>query len=234
MLKVLKYDWKSGWSSIRSTLLAAMILAIPAGITMQNNHSAVLGTLWLILMLTLLVLTISSIFRNMSSRMFGPEGYLTHTLPVHTWELLLGKAAGTWIFGIFMVVAATACWMLLLFCTADTSALGESLLKVIEALPKLGMYHFRQLALGFKYLMLGTLAFLAMSFLLVVQLQFICIAARQFGRFHIAGGIIVFLVLLTLESSWNQSASLGFLLFLLFSAACFAGSNWLLKHRLSI
>lgn len=234
MLKVMKYDWKNGWNSIRGILLLAAVLAALAGYVMRTFDTSTIGFLWFAVMTAMLVLTVRAIFRNMSDRMFGPEGYLTHTLPVDTWELLLGKAAGTWLFGVFMVIAAVICWFLLLLCDIGTSVLGDSLMMVIEALPKLGGYHFQQLAIGMRYLVSGILAFLVISFLLIVQLQFICIAARLFGKFHIAGGIIVFLILVFVEASWDQSMAMGFLIVLLCTAVCFAGSHWLLKHCLHI
>lgn len=234
MLKVMKYDWKNGWNAVRIILPLAAVIAAAAGFVQRNTDSPLMGMVWFVVMAAMLVLTVNAIFRNMTSRMFGAEGYLTHTLPVKTWELILGKAVGTWLFGVFMVFAAIACWVLLLICDIGTSVIWDSLMQVMKALPKLGVYHFKQLATGMRYLLMGVLAFLGISFLLVVQFQFICIAASRFGRYRIAGGIIVFLLLVLLESLWNQTMSMGFLTILLTSAVCFGGSLWLLKHHLHV
>lgn len=237
MLKIMKYDWKNGWNSIRILLPIAAVLSALTGFLLKqfDDHAVLLVTVWFAVMVALLVLTVNAIFRNLSGRMFGPEGYLTHTLPVKTWELLLGKAAGTWLFGLFMLFAAISCWLLLLASSAVvTSELLEAVYKIIEALPKLGAYHMRQLAVGMGYLVCGLFAFAGYTFLLVMQFQFVCIAARLFGRFHIAGGIILFLVLGSIESIWNQSSSMGFLVVLISSAICFAASQWILQHRLQV
>lgn len=255
MLKVMKYDWKNGWYNVRTTLIAAVVLSIVAGIAfgliggspvVSENQVAIIGDnqdaifmvisiIWFAVMVALLVLTVDAIGRNMISRMFGPEAYLTHALPVDTWELLLGKSVGTWLFGVFMVFMAGALVILLFaFTIAGSGEMFALIAKFVEILPKLGDYHLEQIADGFTFLLYGILGFLAGSYLLVVQFQFICIAARQFGRFHLAGGCVVLWVLICIENNLNRGLSLGFLAVLLTSAACFAGSNWLLKHRLNV
>lgn len=256
MLKVLKMDWRNGWQSVRGTLLLAAIVSVvfgslagfydgevalgpdQFGVFVESNSEVVgivLSVSWCAVMVALLVLTVDTIVKNMSNRMFEAAGYLTHTLPVSTWELLTGKALGTWLFGVFMVFVAFASLFLVLFTTTLSSVDFRKLVETIAALlPKLGSYHFRQMAIGAGYVLYALGAFLAWSLLLVVQFQFICIAARQFGKYHIAGGVIVFCVLLTLEGKLNNLLSMGFLVCLLFAAACFYGSYWLLKNRLSL
>lgn len=256
MLKVFKYDWKNGWNSVRSTLLIDVIVSILMGvllgilggeIVMGKATFAIMGNgnmdyvvmglslLWFGVMVALLVLTVDTIFRNMNSRMFGPEGYLTHTLPVDTWQLLLGNALGTWLFGVFMVFVAIASVLLIFVSTAtSTGAVVKIVEGIIEYLPKLGAYHFKWIVRGAGYAAFALAAFLAGSFLMVVQFQFICIAARLFGKFRLAGGIIVFWLLVSLENDLNKVLSMGFVVVLLTSAACFAAGNWLLKHRLNI
>lgn len=256
MLKILKYDWKNGWNAVKFPLIAAAVVSALLGIVMGllggqvaigQQLFAVVGESsmdyvvmflsigWFSVMVALLVLTVDAIFRNLSTRMFGPEGYLTHTLPVETWELLAGKALGTWIFGVFMVCVAIFSVVLVVLCTAVTSIELTKLMEtIVEFLPKLGAYHFRQMAVGAGYLLYGIGAFLIWSLMIVVQYQFICIASRLFGRFHAAGAIILFCLLLSLEGNLNRLFSMGFLVALLTSAACFLGSHWLLRHKLSL
>lgn len=260
MLKILKYDWKNGWNAVKHTLIAAAVVSALLGIIMgllggrvesdQTLFSVVFSVVgessmdyvvmilsigWFSVMVALLVLTVDAIVRNLSTRMFGSEGYLTHTLPVHTVELLAGKALGTWMFGVFMVCVAVFAVLLVVLCTAVTSIELTKLIEtIVQYLPKLGAYHFRQMATGAGYLLYGIGAFLIWSLMVVVQYQFICIASRLFGRFHIAGAIIFLVLLLELEGRLNRLFSMGFLVALLTSAACFCGSNWLLKKRLSL
>lgn len=256
MLKILKYDWKNGWNAVKYTLIAAAVASALLGIVMgllvgqvqigemlfavvgessMDYVVMILSIVWCSVMMALLVLTVDAIVRNLSTRMFGPEGYLTHTLPVESWELLTGKALGTWIFGVFMVCVAIFSVVLVVLCTAVTSnELTKIIETIVQYLPKLGAYHFRQMAVGAGYLLYGIGAFLIWSLMIVVQYQFICIASRLFGRFHVTGAILLFCLLLSLEGKLNRLFSMGFLIVLLSSVVCFCGSNWLLKKRLSI
>lgn len=256
MLKVLKYDWKNGWNSVKLLLIAAAVISVLAGLIFglqggqpdisessfiivfqeeMGRAAAVSFIVWFSVMTALFVLTVLAIVRNMSVRMFGTEGYLTHTLPVHTWELLGGKALGTWLFGVFMVGVAIASVLLLFAFTMAGSGNILNLLKVfIGLLPKLGPAHFRMFLTGAAWTAYSLAAFLAWSLVMVVQFQFICIAARQFGKYHIAGGVIVFVLLLRAETWVNSALSAGFLVSLLFAAGCFWGSSRLLKKHLSL
>lgn len=256
MLKVLKYDWKNGWNSVRLLLIGAAIASAVFGISaglqggrpvidgkafgimgqeQLSNLTGILMVVWFSIMVALLVLTVDAILKNLSGRMFGPEGCLTHTLPVEVWELLAGKALGTWIFGVFMVFVAFAALLLAMAATIVGAGSVMTFVRyAVEMLPKLGAYHFRQLAEGMGYFVYGLGAFLIWSLLLVIQFQFVCIASRLFGKYHIAGAVIITDVLFMVENNINTVISMGFVIVLLASAACFYGSCWLLKHKLSI
>lgn len=256
MLKVLKYDWKNGWNAVKPVLPAALILSVLFGLFMGRiggtpvaSQTAfgvvsdkeidivvmVLSVVWFGVMTALLVLTVIAIDQNMDRRMFGTEGYLTHTLPVETWELLGGKTIGTWLFGLFMfAVALVSIPVIMLFTAVGTGEMVVFFRKLIDLLPKLGAYHFQQLAAGAGYAIWGIAAFCAWSFLVIVQLQFVCIAGRLFGKYYLAGEIIVLWVLISLENNLNRLLSAGFLVCLLVSAACFCGSCWLVKKKLNV
>lgn len=256
MLKVFKMDWKYGWHAVRGTLLAALLISVAVGIlTGAMGNAPVVrenaigffgeGTMdnvfafsficWFAVMAALLVQTVIVIVHNLNGSMFGKEAYLTHTLPVRSWELLGGKALGTWVFGVFMLVMAFVNFFLLLFSAAvGTGTLLQLLKEIVAALPKLGEYHFSQLAEGTWYLLYGLGASLLGSLLLIVLLQFIFIAARQFGKHYIAGGVIVYVVLLLVGSKLNSATSSGFLVVLAMSIVCFLAGNWLLNHRLHL
>lgn len=257
MLKVFKHSWGYGWNSVRATLFVSVLLSVVVGVVLgmlgnapvvseneigfffmeETMDKLVAGMFiaWFAVMTALLVQTIIVIVYNLNESMFYKEAYLTHTLPVESWELLGGKALGTWVFGVFMMTMALVNFFLLLFsAAAGTGQMGVFLMKVVEVLPKLGAFHFERMAVGVGYLLYGIGAFLVWSLMLVILLQFIFVAARQFGRYHVAGGVIVFVVLLEIGGKLNKAISAGFLVVLLMSAACFAGANWLLKKRISV
>lgn len=256
MLKVFKQNWGHGWNNVRTTLFVSMLLSVVVGVVLGllgnapvvsvnaigffgegavDKVLAGLMIVWFAVMTALLVQTIVAIVYNLNESMFGKEACLTHSLPVESWELLGGKALGTWAFGVFMVLMALVDLFLLMFsAAAGTGEMGEFLLKIVKVLPKLGAFHIERMAAGIGYLLYGFGAFLIWSLMLVILLQFIFIAARQFGKYHLAGGVIVFVVLLEIGGRLNKAISAGFIVVLLLSAACFTAGNWLLKNRLSL
>lgn len=255
MLKILKYEWKLGFRTVRSTLIAGLILSVLFGLLVgmlgtpdygmdrllfaSNDQTdivfMVISLVWTAVWFALFVQTVDIILKALSTRMFAPEGYLTHTLPVETWELLTGKALGMWLFGLFMVaMAAIGFWALLLVALTVSGALADFAKFLWEALPRLTPYHWTTLGQGIGLGIKVLLIFLVTSFIGIVNLQFICIAGRQFGKHHLAGGVIVLVVLLNIEGRLVNATHLGSLVTIFMGAACFVGSNWLLKNRLSL
>lgn len=234
MLKVMKYELRSEFNEVRFLLCAAFGLSILVGLILRFGELPLLPTVWFAVMLALVVLSVKAIFRNMTNRMFGTESYLTHTLPVDTWELLLGKAAAAWLFGILITAAASACWLLTLICISGFSDAGAASFVVMQSLPKLGEYYFSAFPNTIKYILLGIPAFIAISFLVILEFQFACIAGKQFGKYRAVAQTLIFVVLCMVEGIYNKSMSVGFLIVVVAAGGCFVGSHWLLRHKLSI
>lgn len=257
MLKVLKYEWKLGFRSVKNTLIAGNLLSLLFGLlvgllgTVVYNLDGlfqgfsgegitdtvvmVASIAWMAVWFAQFVQTVDFIIKALSSRMFAPEGYLAHTLPLETWELLGGKALGVWLFGVFMaVVAAVQIWIVLLTGLLLSGALPEFVKYLWQVLPELTPYHWATLGQAIGWLFLALVAFLGAAAIGVVNLQFICIAARQFGKHHLAGGIIVLVILLNIEGRLTSATHLGTLITILMAIACFCGSNYLLKKHLSV
>lgn len=257
MLKILKYEWKLGFRSVKTTLIAGFVISALFGLMIglmgspvidqaammfgfwgddQNDTVVLVGSIvWLAVWFALFVQTVDVILKALSSRMFAPEGYLAHTLPVEIWELLGGKALGMWLFGLFMTVMATlGFWVVLLMGLTVSGALGEFAKLFMSALPRLTGYHWTTLAQGTGWLLMALIIFMAASLIGIVNLQFICIAARQFGKHHLAGAVIVLVILLNIEGRLANAIHFGTLVSLIMAAACFGGSWWLLKNRLSV
>lgn len=257
MLKLMKYEWKLGFRSVKNTLIGGIILSFLLGLLigllgtvvysvdgvfegftgegLTDTLVMVFSIAWVAVWFALMVQTIDFIIKALSSRMFAPEGYLTHTLPLAIWELLGGKALGIWLFGVFMaVVAAVQIWIVLLTGLLLSGALPEFVEYLWQVLPELTPYHWTTLGQAIGWLFLAFVAFLGAAAIGVVNLQFICIAARQFGKHHLAGGIIVLVILLNIEGRLVQATHLGSIITVLMAIACFCGSNYLLKNRLSV
>lgn len=257
MLKVLKYEWKLGFRSVKNTLIAGIVLSVLLGLligllgTVVYNPDGlfqgftgegstdtvvtVISIVWIAVWFALLVQTVDFIIKALFTRMFAPEGYLTHTLPLESWELLGGKALSVWLFGLFMLaMAALGVWAVLLTGLAVSGALGEFGVYLWRVFPQLTSYHWKTLTEALGWFALYFMGFLVMSLVSVVNLQFIAIASRQFGKHHMAGGIVLLVILINIEGRLTAATHMGSLVSLLMGAACFFGSKWLLEHRLSV
>lgn len=257
MLKLMKYEWKLGFRTVKNTLIGGIILSFLLGLLigllgtvvysldgvfegftgegLTDTLVMVFSIAWVAVWFALMVQTIDFIIKALSARMFAPEGYLTHTLPLETWELLGGKALGVWMFGLFMCLMAFVGTLVLAFTALAASGEMVNFFKYLWlTLPKLTPYHWEILAQAVEALALVFIAFLGATAVGIVNLQFICIASRQFGKHHLAGGIIVLVILLNIEGRLVQATHLGSIITALMAVACFCGSNYLLKNRLSV
>lgn len=257
MLKLTKYEWKLGFRTVKNTLIGGIILSFLLGLligllgTVVYNSDGVFqgftgegitdtvvmvaSFLWIAVWFALFVQTVDFIIKALSTRMFAPEGYLTHTLPLAIWELLGGKALGVWLFGLFMCLMAFVGTLVLAFTALAASGEIVNFYRYLwQVLPKLTSYHWQTLGQAMGRLALVFIAFLGATAVGIVNLQFICIAARQFGKHHLAGGIIVLVILLNIEGRLTSATHLGTLITILMAIACFCGSNYLLKKHLSV
>ncbi len=255
MLKLMKYEWKLGFRTVRFTLIAGLIVSILFGLLVgvlgtpdygidrlvfagndRTEFVIMVGSIvWVAVWFALFVQTVDVILKALSTRMFAPEGYIAHTLPLETWELLGGKALGVWLFGLFMSLMAFIGMVLLLFTALAASGEMVNFFKYLwQTIPKLTPYHWETLAQAMGWLALALIAFPGATAVGIVNLQFICIASRQFGKHHLAGGIIVLVILINIEGRLSSATHLGSVITVLMAIACFCGSNYLLKTRLSV
>lgn len=97
IFKLLKFELKNSYRIF--LLLYAMILISSLFVNFTSDSVAVFGIIYTILMVTLIIITIVNVVRNYAKSMFSRESYLTHTLPVAEWKVLLVKtiAAAIWI-----------------------------------------------------------------------------------------------------------------------------------------
>ncbi|MDE7302760.1 MAG: ABC transporter permease, partial [Oscillospiraceae bacterium] len=100
--KLIKYDlmadWKKYSALYAATLLVSVMLLIMSKIKerisdnrilelVEDMFGIVLMTLIVAIGIAVSVLTVMRFYKNV----VRDEGYLTHTLPVHTWEILASK-----------------------------------------------------------------------------------------------------------------------------------------------
>lgn len=108
LLKLLKYDFRAMWKQFSLIWGAALALSLVNRFTLDGQNSTSLvgeHTAGLLMfafagvMTAMFVLAIIFVIQRFSKGLLGSEGYLMHTLPVRSWQLVASKlicGAVTW------------------------------------------------------------------------------------------------------------------------------------------
>ena len=109
LLKLLKYDFRAMWKSFSLIWGAALALAVVNRFTITGRWSTSLvgentsyAALFALFLVFAAMFVIASVFviQRFSRGLLGDEGYLMHTLPVQSWQLVVSKlicALAVWI-----------------------------------------------------------------------------------------------------------------------------------------
>ena len=100
--KLLKYDFRAMWKQFSVIWLAALVIALINRFTLPFNRKGGLGaenellavitiTVFIGVMCAMFVVAMVFVLTRFYRGLLGDEGYLMHTLPVKTWQLVLSK-----------------------------------------------------------------------------------------------------------------------------------------------
>ena len=98
LLKLLKYDFRAMWKQFSLIWGAALALALvnrftvfrDAGNNVHSNSDLLLFA-FMCVIVAMFVIAIIFVVNRFSKGLLGNEGYLMHTLPVRSWQLVLSK-----------------------------------------------------------------------------------------------------------------------------------------------
>lgn len=133
--KLIKNEFKTTWQSMSGIYLAAGITALTMLIFVVLKIKAItaIGSIALLVIAAVsLVMTIIMVVTNYYRSMFGPQGYLTFTLPVKSSSLFFSKALVSfiWVLLSFVFVGAILAF-LFFYLIAQTSASVKDLAKTL-------------------------------------------------------------------------------------------------------
>ena len=118
--KLIKYDLMADWKKYTTLYAATLLVSIMLFTTGQikehirNNiileiiedmFGVVFTTLIVAIGVAVVVLTVMRFYKNV----MRDEGYLTHTLPVHTWEILTSKLISSYIWFLSAFIIGSIC-----------------------------------------------------------------------------------------------------------------------------
>ena len=98
--KLLKYDFRSMWKQFSVIWPAALVLALINRFTLDGTHgtsevgewTAVISlSVFIGVCFAMVIVSVVFVLTRFYKGLLGDEGYLMHTLPVNTWQLVLSK-----------------------------------------------------------------------------------------------------------------------------------------------
>ena len=102
LFKLLKYDLRSMWKQLSLVWGAALVLALVNRLThslgfmfrardFENHIAAITAFALMAVFVTMFIISVVFVLQRFYRGLLGGEGYLMHTLPVRTWELVASK-----------------------------------------------------------------------------------------------------------------------------------------------
>ena len=169
LIKLLKYEFRSTSRTFGLVYLIMMVLCTLTGLLDQASellsaYSSIFVTLLMVTALfffgAVVITTVLNIGRFQKG-VFGDEGYLLHTLPVHVWEIIASKliAALVWTLGTVLVMGLSLFVMILASSAISLSNVGfffRSLIQFVSAADPTVLTQFL-LSIGLMLAMLITL-----------------------------------------------------------------------------
>lgn len=209
--KFLKFELKNSYRLF--FMMYALILILSALINITGDSTVVFALIYGILMVTLIIMTCINVIRNYAKSMFTRESYLTHTLPIAEWKLLLVKvlASTIWVALTGLVIVASSyiiAWRLLNQYASDINiqVLGLSLDNLTQIV----------------YMVLSLFEGILMLYFIMTFVH-----TRYVPRYRVAVGFIMFFVItyvisvITDMSHGNLDDSYS----LIFSNSSYSGTN---------
>ena len=252
--KLLKYDFRSMWKTFRIVWPAALILALVNRFTLfgtTNPGESAFGQwvsvismgLFIGVCFTLVILSAVFVLTRFYKGLLGDEGYLMHTLPVKSWQLVLSKlicALATTVVNGIVGFAAMFLMMPLDWEELFDTELWQTIFRSLTQHPDTIVYF-----LEFLLLMLVMCAAMFMTF-------YLAMAIGHLFRRRIIMSVVAFIGLDILGTVYldflDRLKILGYILnadthatFLGYSAMMVplillftAGTIWILGHRLNL
>lgn len=255
--KLLKYDFRSMWKQFSIIWPAALVIALVNRFTLpfEQGHanlemgdggllSVITMSVFVGVLIAMFVVSMVFILKRFYQGLLGDEGYLMHTLPVKTWQLVASKLiCAVFVTVVNTIVAVLA--MFLLFPIHWTELLDMELWQIIfRGLAKhpdtlLYLAEFCLLLLSLLILSL-TMVYLAMAIGHLFQRRRVLMSVVAFFAIDIVINFVTNFVgnrnfLGTLLEMDNHAALLLFAVLMLIPAALFfAGTSYILKKRLNL
>ena len=118
--KLIKWDLAADWKKYSVLYAATLLVSVMLVATGQikehiiNNRmleiiEVMFGTLFMTLIVSIVIVVVGFTVTRFYKNVMRDEGYLTHTLPVHTWQILVSKLIVSYIWFVSAAIVGAAC-----------------------------------------------------------------------------------------------------------------------------
>ena len=263
LCKILKYDFRAMWKQFSIIWLAALVIALINRFTLpfQQADSTVGEGSPLLAMITIsvfvgvmcamFVVALIFVLTRFYQGLLGNEGYLMHTLPVKTWQLVLSKlicAVAATVINVAVSILAMFLMMPIRWFTLFDLELWRQFIQGVTARPEavlealLYLAEFFLLCVAALVLML-TMVYLSMAIGHLAQRHRVFMSVVAFFGIDILGNVVISLVgemglldALSHAVAWSGHSGfwLGIVLMVIPSALMFLATSCILKNRLNL
>ena len=140
--KLLKYDFRSMWKQFALLWPAVLVLALINRFTLSrdvgndavsNMVTTIPVLVFVSVMIAMFVIVLLYVIQRFYKGLLGDEGYLMHTLPVKTWQLIASKLICAVVMTIISIAVAVLAFLILVpFSLADLQDVFPDLLRALR------------------------------------------------------------------------------------------------------
>lgn len=245
--KLCKHELKCSYRSFMILYAILLVTSICFSPNMGDVFGNIWATIYLIVVAAIFIMSFVVMIRNYQISMFERNGYLTHTLPISTTQLLAVKLFG----GMFWLIASTLVFLLGLFLLALRTT-GFDVLYITNSIKNL-------ITLVSNWEFLFYMVYLLLLFLETLSLIYFAMNLAHSGFIYRYRAIVVILLVIVIDyvmgeamqlllspfspmflfdgNNLTLSLSTGLALAaksLVLGTLYFFGSRYVLEHRLEV
>lgn len=236
LTKLLKYEFKATGRVYGGLYLAILAAAALLGLSFRfpiflvhTAPIAVLMIVYLALVVAIVVMTVFTIVQRFTRNLLGREGYLMHTLPVSSVQLILSKLISSMVWVLCSILAVLLSFgVFSLFGSLNSSTFSDLMHSLASYGPEITQL-LGTVVKGYGFAMgLLVLEWLASLACAILCLYTACMIGHQFKRHVVLAGIAAFVVLNVVQNQllnllpYNSDNAMG--LNLVFSTSASDGS----------
>lgn len=255
--KLLKYDFRSMWKQFSIVWPAALVIGLINRFTLDGRFSGsdvggitsvITISLFFGVMCAMFVVSVVFVLSRFYRGLLGDEGYLMHTLPVQTWQLVLSKLLCALVVTVVNgLVAAAAMFLMVPWTLAELFnwKLWGKLVQGLWKQPDIILYLVEFfLMMVFAFALCFTMLYLSMSIGHLFHKRRILMSVAAFFGLYILGGILTssmhhmgifwWVEEHVMGGGDHLAAWAGMAFMLAPTILMFLATSWILKRRLNL